>query len=134
MQREMEIIRKLINIDNLKDHEVISHLKIDERTFYRYKSRIRKYEMKIWDKQNLDDAKYQLGKLIQSLEDGYIINKRISEDEKQPARDRTEATKTASIFRAQIAKLSKDGPITILYNPNPELPNKGEIYEEKTTV
>jgi len=133
VQREMEIIWKLLNQDNLKDHQIINQLQIDERTFYRYKARIRKHEMQVWAKQNRDIAEYDLGKFRQTLEDCYLINKRIAEDTSQSARDRTEATKAMVVYQAQIAKLSRDGPIKILY-PSKPLPNKVEGNEKEITI
>ncbi len=121
IRREMEVIRKLINVDNLRDYEIIEQLKIDERTFYRYKKRIENYEYKLWYQTNKDTVEYREAKFHKTLEDGYLLAKKIAEDPKVSALSRLEATKTMCILQAQLAKFAKDG--TILYSHS-QLPEK----------
>jgi len=41
VQAQLNLIRKLKEEDCLSDYQIIKQLKIDSRTFYRYKKRIR---------------------------------------------------------------------------------------------
>jgi len=129
IQRDKLLIRKLMDVDNLKDDEIIQQLKISVPTFYRYKKKLQKEDAKLHEQQNKDSVKFREAKLHKTLEDGYLISKRIAEDNKTSARDRLEAIKVMATCQAQMAKLTKEG-ITF----QPALPEVNIIESKESTV
>lgn len=117
VERETALITKLIDVDNLTDHQIIQQLQISEATFYRYKQRIKKKVAAIWEKENKSAVKYREAKFAKTLEDCYLLNKKIAENTNMPPMARIEASKTMVTCQAQLAKLSRDGPVF-----NPSLP------------
>ena len=109
VQREKQLIRKLMDIDNLKDDAIIQQLQISVPTFYRYKRRIQKEDARLHEKNNRDSVKFREAKFHKTLEDGYLISKKIAEDQRTSARDRLEAIKVMATCQAQMAKLSREG-------------------------
>ncbi len=98
-----------MDVDNLKPDLIIHQLQITPRTFSRYLKRIQKEDVKLHEQQNKDSVKYREAKFHKTLEDGYLIAKRISEDRDVSPRDRLEAIKVMATCQAQMAKLSKYG-------------------------
>ena len=109
VDRDKQIIRKLMDIDNLKDDAIIQQLQISVPTFYRYKKKLQKEDAKLHEKQNKDSVKFREAKFHKTLEDGYLISKKIAEDQRTSARDRLEAIKVMATCQAQMAKLSREG-------------------------
>jgi len=122
VDREKQLIRKLMDVDNLKDDEIIQQLKISVPTFYRYKKKLQKEDAKFHERQNKDSVKFREAKFHKTLEDGYLISKRIAEDNKTSARDRLEAIKVMATCQAQLAKLTKDGLVF-----QPALPDRDKV-------
>ena len=122
VDREKQLIRKLMDVDNLKDDAIIQQLQINPRTFYRYKKKLQKEDAKFHEQQNKDSVKFREAKFHKTLEDGYLISKRIAEDSKTSARDRLEAIKVMATCQAQMSKLARYGAVF-----KPELP--GEVLE-----
>ena len=132
VENQTRLIRKLMDIDNLKPEQIIDQLQIDERTFRRYIKRIMNQDAKLHEQLNKDAVKYREAKLHKTLEDAYLINKRIAEDTRMPAMARIDASKTMVLCQIQIAKLTKYG---VVFNVNPELPNKVvEVEGREVTV
>jgi len=111
VEREKQLIRKLMDIDNLKDDAIIQQLQISVPTFYRYKKKLQKEDARLHEKQNKDSVKFREAKFHKTLEDGYLISKKIAEDDRTSARDRLEAIKVMATCQAQMAKLSRYGLI-----------------------
>jgi hypothetical protein len=109
VERDKLLIRKLMDVDNLKPDVIIHQLQITPRTFSRYLKRIQKEDVKLHEQQNKDSVRYREAKFHKTLEDGYLIAKRISEDRDVSPRDRLEAIKVMATCQAQMAKLSKYG-------------------------
>ena len=126
VESQTRLIRRLIDKEDLTKDQIIEQLQISERTFYYYNKRIRKQDVKQWDKENKDSINYRKVKFFQSLENCYKINKRIAESERYSPHDRIEASKVMVTAQAQLAKLAKDGPTF-----NPQLPNKVITVESK---
>ena len=127
VQREKLLIRKLMDVDNLKDDEIIQQLQISVPTFYRYKKKLQMEDVKFHEKQNKDSVKFREAKFHKTLEDGYLISKRISEDRNTSARDRLEAIKVMCTCQAQMAKLNREG-----LSFQPSLPSDKVIPIETT--
>ena len=128
VQREKLLIRKLMDVDNLKDDEIIQQLQISVPTFYRYKKKLQIEDVKLHEKQNKDSVKYREAKFHKTLEDGYLISKRISEDRNTSARDRLEAIKVMCTCQAQMAKLNREG-----LSFQPALPSDNKVIPVETT-
>jgi len=109
VERDKLLIRKLMDIDNLKPDAIIQQLQITPRTFSRYIRRIQKEDAKLHEQQNKNTVKYREAKFHKTLEDGYLISKKIAEDQRTSARDRLEAIKVMATCQAQMAKLSREG-------------------------
>jgi len=109
VQREKLLIRKLMDVDNLKDDEIIQQLQIEPRTFRRYKARIEKEDATLHEKYNKNSIKYREAKFHKTLEDGYLIAKKISEDRSLSPTARLEAIKVMCTCQAQMAKLNREG-------------------------
>src|SRR6185503_4176306 len=109
VQREKLLIRKLMDIDNLRDDQIIQQLQISVPTFYRYKKKLQKEDAKLHEQQNKDSVKYREAKFHKTLEDGYLLAKRMSEDPNISANSRLEAIKVMCTCQAQMAKLSREG-------------------------
>jgi hypothetical protein len=124
VENQTRLIRKLMDTDNLNKEQVIDKLKIDERTFRRYLKRIMAQDAKLHEQQNKDSVKYREAKFHETLEDGYLIAKKIAEDTKTSARDRLEAIKVMSICQAQLSKLVRYGAIF-----EPQLPDNNKVLE-----
>jgi len=109
VNRDKLLIRKLMDVDNLKDDAIIQQLQISVPTFYRYKKRIQREDARLHEKQNKDSVKFREAKLHKTLEDGYLIAKAMSEDKHTPPNSRLEAIKVMCTCQAQMAKLSRYG-------------------------
>ena len=109
VDREKQLIRKFMDVDNLKDDAIIQQLQINPRTFYRYKKKLQIEDAKLHEKQNKDSVKFREAKFHKTLEDGYLISKRISEDRSLSPTARLEAVKVMCTCQAQMAKLSREG-------------------------
>jgi len=129
VEREKQLIRKLMDIDNLKDDAIIQQLQISVPTFYRYKKKLQKEDARLHEKQNKDSVKFREAKFHKTLEDGYLISKKIAEDPKTSARDRLEAIKVMATCQAQLAKLTREG-LTF----QPSLPEVNIIERRESTV
>jgi len=129
VDREKQLIRKLMDVDNLKDDAIIQQLQINPRTFYRYKKKLQKEDARLHEKQNKDSVKFREAKFHKTLEDGYLISKKIAEDPKTSARDRLEAIKVMATCQAQLAKLTREG-LTF----QPSLPEVNIIERRESTV
>lgn len=119
VESQTRLIRRLIDKDDLDKDQIIEQLQISERTWYYYMNRIRKQDVKQWEKENKDSINYRKVKFFRSLENCYRINKKIAESERYNPHDRIEASKVMVTAQAQMAKLAKDGPVF-----TPSLPNK----------
>ena len=129
VDREKQLIRKLMDVDNLKDDAIIQQLQINPRTFYRYKKKLQKEDAKFHEQQNKDSVKFREAKFHKTLEDGYLISKKIAEDNKTSPRDRLEAVKVMATCQAQLAKLTRDGLVF-----QPALPDKMITIEPKEST
>ena len=119
IQRDLELIRKLIDEDNLSDYQVMQKLQIPERTFYRYKKKLRVIYEKNWEKTHSDNTLYAYHKFHDSLEECVRGCREIIKDPRTSAHDKIEAYKTMCSARQQLSKLDSQGPIF-----QPQLPNK----------
>jgi hypothetical protein len=130
VEHQKQLIRRLMDIENLKPQQIIDQLQIDERTFRRYRARIEQEDVKLHEKYNLNAVKYRETKFHQTLEDAYLLNKKLAEDPNVSPAARIEASKTMCTCQAQLAKLSREG-LTF----TPQLPNKVvEIEGKEVTV
>ena len=130
VHRELELIRKLMDEDNLSDYQIIEQLQINRRTFYRYKKKLRVIYEKEWAKNNTANTLYSYGKFYDSLEYGYREAKKIVDNPNSKPLERIEAIKTMCSAKQQIAQLDRKGPIF-----QPQLPNKVlEIASKEITV
>jgi len=119
VQRELELIRKLMDEDNLSDYEIMKQQQIPERTFYRYKKKLKTIYERNWQKTHNNNTQYAYHKFHDSLEDCVRGCKKLIDDPKTSAHDKIEAYKTMCSARQQLAQLEKKGPIF-----QPQLPNK----------
>jgi hypothetical protein len=129
VRRELELIRKLSEDDNLSDNEILEQLKISQPTLDRYKRRIRQQYIKAWEKQDSNRAEYTYAKFQATLDYCYRETKKIIDSDKSKPMERIEAIKTLDVLASQIATLAKDGPIF-----KPQLPKVLEIDAKEVTV
>ena len=120
VRRQMALISKFMyGKDNLSDEEIIDQLRINDRTFRRYKARIEKEYSKVWEKESIDRARYAYAKFNRTLEYCYRETKKIIDNPNSKPLERIEAIKTLDVLASQIATLAKDGPVF-----KPQLPDK----------
>ena len=127
VEKEKQLIRRLMDIENLKPQQIIEQLQIDESTYYRYLKKIQIEDAKLHEKVNRKAVAYREAKFHKTLEDAYLINKKIAEDPNISAQARIEASKTMCVCQGQLAKLVRDG-----LDFTPSLPNKVIPIESKT--
>ena len=125
VQREINLIRGLQD-KGLDDDQIINELKIEARTYRRYKQRIMKDIAKIWEKENKDAALFRYAKFHKTLEDCYNINLKIVNNPNASFRDKQESSKIMVTCQAQLAKLARDGPIFTPALPNKVIPIEGQ--------
>jgi len=110
IQRELDLI-KGFQEKGFKDGEIIHQLQIEPRTYRRYKARIIKDFMKVWEQENKDSARIRYAQFSKTLEDCYNINLKIVNDPSSSNKDKQESSKIMVICKSQLARLSKDGPV-----------------------
>ena len=130
VRRELELIRKLSEDDNLSDNEILEQLQISQPTLDRYKRRIRQQYIKAWERQDINRVEYTYIRFKNTLEYCYRETKKIIDNPGSKPMERIEAIKTLAVLDSQIATLAKDGPIF-----KPQLPSKViEIDAKEVTV
>lgn len=98
--------------DGKNDQEIIQELGIPRRAFYRRKNKIFKDDKEVWDQVIFESLEHRALEVKKALEFCIKINKEIASDASQPARDRTDATKTLSEAQIALWHLVVDGPRT----------------------
>jgi hypothetical protein len=129
VQAQINLIRKLKEEDCLSDYQIINRLGIDERTFYRYKKKLRTIDEKLWEKVHIDSRKYRIVMLLKTMEEIYEGNKKIFQDPKASNHDKTEASKVMGIAQRHMYDLVTRGPAAGYELPVPALPIIQEVKE-----
>jgi hypothetical protein len=118
VRRELEIIRKLMDEDNLTDRQIIDQLQINERTFFRYKKKLRTIYEKEWSKSDTKNTLYSYYRFKDSLEYAYREAKKIVDSGNSRPMEKLSALETMCSAREQLAELDKDGPSSKIQIPN----------------
>ena len=96
--------------DGLSDYEIIQQLQINERTFYRYKKKLRIVYEKEWSKRNTANTLYSYYKFRDSLELAYREAHKIVKNPHSKPLEKLQALETMCSAREQLAELDKKGP------------------------
>lgn len=140
VEKQCLTIRDLMS-DGKNDQEIIHLTGLSRRAFYRRKAKIFKDDKEIWDQVIFESLEHRALEVKKALEFCIKINKEIAGDKNQPARDRTDATKTLSEAQIALWHLVVDGPRTTqerqihkvvqsqLINKDLKLTKLGEIPE-----
>jgi len=123
VQREINLIIKLQSEGKSKD-EIIKELNICDRTYKRYKRKIMLQVIKD-HKPDPNSVKFREADFIKTLEDAYIMFLKMATDSKIQHSVRLEAVKAMCTVKAQLAKLSRDGPVF-----EPQLPSSKVVEVE----
>ena len=126
VRRDMDLIQRLMDKNNLDDDEIIRQLGISKRTLQRYQKRIRKEYAKAYLQLNKDNAQYAHARFSNTLDYCIRETRKIIMDNNTRAADRIEAIKTLDILTALYSKLERDGAVF-----KPELPKVITIEPSK---
>ena len=102
----------------LSPSQIIEQLQIDRSTYFRYVKQLRARDEKIWEKVEIDNAKYRALSLLRSFEETVRVCTNIANSERCSNKDRIEARKAVDMANAHIFRLVHEGP---MFNTMPEV-------------
>ena len=110
---ERNLIRQHMNhnLELGKTHnDIIQQLGIPRTNYFRRVKEIMNEDSKIWDKVNMDSAKYRASQLVQRLEECINLCKQVRDNPNEDSRTRMEASQNMCIAEAQLFKIIESGP------------------------
>ena len=107
----------------------MEQLQIPERTFYRYKKKLRTIYEREWTKHNTNNTLYSYYKFRDSLEIAYREAKKIVDCGNTKPLERLQALETMCSAREQLAELDKKGPTF-----KPQLANKVLVVHDPKEI